>query len=667
MSARTLTRTSHVPAALRRGFFALATAASATGAQQPARPPSQPPTPRVVRANEIPSQAPNATNPVRGIRDRAELEAFLDGLMTANLGDKHVAGATVAVVKDGALFFAKGYGWADANRNTPVSGERTLFRIGSISKLFTWTAVMQLVEQGKLDLDTDVNRYLDFKIPDTYPKQPITLRHIMTHTPGFEEDGRDLITDDSTRLTTLGKWLQTHIPGRVRPPGTYSSYSNYATALAGYIVERVSGVPWDDYIEQHIITPLGMTQTTTRQPLPAKFAADMSGGFSWGGGRYEPHKFELVLPAPAGSIGSSATDMAKFMLAHLGNGEYNGQRILAESTAVRMHTRTFTHDPRLPGFDLGFYEKSSHGLEIIGHGGDTGWFHSDLALIPGERLGVFVSYNTNTGGELSFGTFLREFLDHYYPITPNAPVPFAGAVEQAKRVAGEYEFNRRSYTTFQRSLGLAGAITVNALDSGRVLLHSPLGDTQLVPVGPMLYRDAKGDDLVSFKTGSDSTVRYGFLGAAPMMVMERVPWYSSPKLHWMVLGLGIVVFAGLIVAAVLRLLRRRLGTLRPEDRLPGRLLVVLPALMNLVFLVAVGVIIGSGGGLLEGPLTGLKIALALPVLGALLALGAAVAAARHWMTGAGTRGARLRYSSAVVMALLFVWSLSQWNLLGWRM
>jgi CubicO group peptidase (beta-lactamase class C family) len=143
-----------------------------------------------------------------------------------------------------------------------------------------------------------------------------------------------------------------------------------------------------------------------------------------GGGRYEPHKFELVLPAPAGSIGSSATDMAMFMLAHLGNGEYNGQRILAESTAVRMHTRTFTHDPRLPGFDLGFYEKSSHGLEIIGHGGDTGWFHSDLALIPGERLGVFVSYNTNTGGELSFGTFLREFLDHYYPITPPPPVPW---------------------------------------------------------------------------------------------------------------------------------------------------------------------------------------------------------------------------------------------------
>jgi CubicO group peptidase (beta-lactamase class C family) len=661
----------HVATALRRGPFPLAilvsTMSVAASAQRPAQPLSQPPTPRVVRTEEIPSPVPDANpTPTRGLRDRAELEAFLDGVMAANLGDKHVAGATVAVVKDGALYFAKGYGWADPNRRAPVSADRTLFRIGSISKLFTWTAVMQLVEQGKLDLDTDVNRYLDFKIPDTY-SQPITLRHIMTHTPGFEEDGRDLITSDTTRMVPLGKWLSTHIPGRVRPPGTYSSYSNYATALAGYIVQRVSGMPYDDYIEQRILVPLGMTQTTTRQPLPAKYAADMSGGFKWSGGRFESQKFEIVHPTPAGSIGSSATDMARFMLAHLGNGVYNGQRILADSTAVRMHTRAFTHDPRLPGFALGFYEKSSHGLDIIGHGGDTGWFHSDLALIPSERLGVFVSYNTNTGGELSFGPFLRQFLDHYYPVTPTTPATVADAAEQAKRVAGEYQFNRRSYTTFQAALGLAGAVTVSAGDSGRVMLHSPLGDSQLVPVGPMLYRDAMRDELVSFKAGPDGTVRYGFLGAAPMMALERVPWYASPKLHWVVLGLAVLVFVVTVVAAIRRVARRRFGTPRPEDPLPGRALVVVPALLNLVFLVAVAVIIGSSGGLLQGPLTGLKIAFALPVLGVLLALGAAVVSARQWQTGAGTRGARLRYSSAVVVALLFAWSLSQWNLLGWRM
>jgi len=199
----------HAAAALARALPVLAGVSVALSAQQPARPLSQPPTPRIVRPQELPGPTPSdPTNTTRGLRDRAELEAFLDGVMAANLADKHVNGATVAVVKDGALFFAKGYGFADAKQRNPVSGERSLFRIGSISKLFTWTAVMQLVEQGKLDLDTDVNKYLDFKIPDTYP-QPITLRHVMTHTPGFEEDGRDLITSDTTRMLTLGKWLAT--------------------------------------------------------------------------------------------------------------------------------------------------------------------------------------------------------------------------------------------------------------------------------------------------------------------------------------------------------------------------------------------------------------------------------------------------------------------------
>ncbi len=157
---------------------------------------------------------------------------------------------------------------------------------------------MQLVEQGKLDLDADVNKYLDFKIPATFP-QPITLRHIMTHTPGFEE-ARDLIGDDSTTLIPLGRWLAEHIPGRVRPPGTYASYSNYATALAGYVVQRVSGMPLDDYIEKHVLTPLGMTQTTTRQPLPSRLQADMSDGYAWAGGSYKSQKFEIVEPMPAG-------------------------------------------------------------------------------------------------------------------------------------------------------------------------------------------------------------------------------------------------------------------------------------------------------------------------------------------------------------------------------
>jgi CubicO group peptidase (beta-lactamase class C family) len=626
----------------------------------------QAPSPQLTQKlkSETPPLAPKAPAAPRGLRDRAELEAFVDGIMGANLRDKHVAGATVAVVKDGALMFTKGYGYANVAKRQAVDPERSLFRIGSTSKLFTWTAVMQLVEQGKLDLDTDVNKYLDFKIPATYP-QPITLRHIMTHTPGFEEDSRDLISDDSTTLIPLGKWLATHIPGRVRAPGTFSSYSNYATALAGYIVQRTSGLSFDDYIDQKVLAPLGMTQTATRQPLPKNLRADMSEGYAWTGGAYASKKFEIVEPMPAGSIASSASDMSKFMIAHLNDGELNGQRILADSTAKRMHTRAFGHDPRLPGFALGFYEKTSHGLRIIGHGGDTQWFHTDLALIPDEKVGVFVSYNTSTGGELSFAQFLTQFLDHYYPTPPTIVAMPADADKQAALVSGNYEFNRHSYTNFQKAIGLAGNIRISP-DSGRIVMHSPLGDSRLLPVGPLLYREELGEGLVSFQADSSGKIVRGFFGPAPMMTMERVPVLQSAMLHWFILGCGAIVFLGMVLAAIGRFVRRKFGEPRREDTLPGRWTLVTASALQIAFVITVLIVASaSGGGLLNGPLTGLKIAFILPVIGTLLVASAAFFATRQWQLGAGTLAARMRFSAATVVALLFTWSLYQWNLLGW--
>ncbi|RZL27893.1 MAG: class A beta-lactamase-related serine hydrolase, partial [Rubrivivax sp.] len=206
-----------------------------------------------------------------------DLDAFLDGLMPAALRTARVPGAVVVVVKDGQPLLQKGYGLADWDKNVPVDPNKTLFRPGSVSKLITWTAVMQLVEQGKLDLDVDLNKYLDFTIPGRNGRA-LTLRHVMTHTTGFEETARDLLTYD-TGTPDLGQVLKRYIPPYVYDPGTTPGYSNYATALAGYIVQRVSGKPFDDYIEQHVFGPLGMTLSTFRQPLPAKLQPLMSQGY----------------------------------------------------------------------------------------------------------------------------------------------------------------------------------------------------------------------------------------------------------------------------------------------------------------------------------------------------------------------------------------------------
>src|SRR5215208_847570 len=238
--------------------------------------PNEPVTPQRATA-ESPVAAASSDRPHE--MTATDVEAFLDGLVPLQLKNADIAGATISIVKDGKLLFAKGYGYADVEKKKPVSPQETLFRPGSISKLFTWTAVMQLFEQGKLDLDRDVNDYLDFKIPDAFGK-PITLKNILTHTPGFEEQIKDLFTDSGT--PNLGQYLKTHIPARIYPPGTVPAYSNYATALAGYIVQRVSGRPFDDYIAENIFGPLRMTHSTFAQPLPSSLSSLMSGGYRLG-------------------------------------------------------------------------------------------------------------------------------------------------------------------------------------------------------------------------------------------------------------------------------------------------------------------------------------------------------------------------------------------------
>src|SRR5215207_5185840 len=222
----------------------------------------------------------------QGPTDRAEMKVFLDEELGREMQKHHIAGAAVSVVKDGKLFFAKGYGYADLENKIPVDPERTNFRIGSLAKLFTWTAVMQLAEQGKLDLNADVNDYLDFRIPDTYP-QPITLKDLMTHTPGFEDLYYERFAKDPNELQPPREWLISHMPARVRPPGEVAAYSSYGTALAGYIVARVSGEPYDQYIQEHILSPLGMLHTTAWPSMPPDIRANTSVGYVYEDGAFQ--------------------------------------------------------------------------------------------------------------------------------------------------------------------------------------------------------------------------------------------------------------------------------------------------------------------------------------------------------------------------------------------
>lgn len=549
-----------------------------------------PTSPAVPKKETSESPVPQTTPGNRHEMTAADVETFLDGIVPLQLGLSDIAGATVSVVKDGKLLFAKGYGYADVQKKQPVSPQDTLFRPGSISKLFTWTSVMQLSEQGKLDLDRDVNEYLDFKIPEAFGK-PITLKNIMTHTPGFEEQVKDLFSY-TPASPNLGEYLKTHIPGRIYPPGTVPAYSNYATALAGYIVERVSGRAFEDYVEENILKPLNMTHSTFKQPLPTALTPFMSSGYRLASDK--PGQFEIVNAFPAGSLSSSATDMAQFMIAHLQDGQLGGAHILKPETARLMHSRLFAIDDAANAMCYGFYEETSNGQRIIGHGGDTIYFHSDLHLMLDQKVGFFVSYNSagKTGGlgDSPRTTLWGAFLDRYYPHSVQAQ-PVAGAKEAPKAVSGTYTLSRRGETSFVRLASLLGQFTVTPAGDEDIevsLLTGANGKPKRwQAVSPTTFIEREGQDKLIFKP--DQQGKLQIILPFPFFIGQSVGQLENGKLLLLVLGVSLfIMLATLILWPVAWLVRWHYGH-KLELTLSERLLrfgVRIVFLLDLVFVAA---------------------------------------------------------------------------------
>ena len=533
-----------------------------------------------------------------------DLGPFLDGFMPQQIEHADIAGAVVAVVKDGKLLFAKGYGYADVEKKIPVSPETTLFRPGSISKLFTWTSVMQQVELGKLDLDRDVNDYLDFKIPPAFGK-PVTLRNIMTHTTGFEETAKNLFVDSAEELRPTSEYLRVHMPARIFPPGATPAYSNYATTMAAYIVERVSGQNFNDYVEEHIFKPLNMTHATFRQPLPDALKADMSNGYVLGSG--EPKHFEYVQVAPAGSLSASAVDMTHFMIAHLQNGKYGDAQILKPETAIQMHARQQGVWPAsMNAMCLGFYEQWLDGHRSIGHGGDTVSFHSNLHLILDANAGLFVSYNSPGRAEIDpRGLLFNKFMERYFPAPPSNQPTLATAAQDAAAVAGSYEVSRRFETNVLAITTVLGEtkITVNPKDNtismgGKALNQQP---ERFREVAPMVFREVDGNAKIAFAP-DPSGRRIAYIDY-PFMVFQQI---SNPldkqSVNYFIIGFSLIVIAlTLLLWPVAAMLRKHYG--KPLSLEPAakrlRLLVRLVCFLVAGFVVGLLVILSRT----DAPLT----------------------------------------------------------------
>jgi CubicO group peptidase (beta-lactamase class C family) len=622
-------------------------------------------------ANAAPKPLPRA-QPLSA----AELTEFIDGTMAIQLDAKPAAGATISVVKDGALLLAKGYGYADVEKRAPVDPEQTLFRPGSTSKLFTWTAVMQLVEQGKLDLDADVNTYLkDFQIPATHP-EPVTLRNLLTHTAGFEDGGLGyLIGRSEKELAPLGDFLELHMPARARPPtkdfasGINASYSNWGTALAGHIVATVSGMEFDEYIERNIYQPLGMTSSSFREPLPPGLRERMSQGYRFKNGEFEANGFEFIHNfGPAGSMSTTAADMAKFMLAHLNDGALGEARILKTETAQLMHARTLSPNAALSGGALGFYETWINGRRAIGHGGDTVFFHTQMLLVPEENLGVFVSFNTDNAGFAAVD-IARAVVKHVVPAELPVVKVRVDAKERNARYAGSYRALRQSYTKAEKVFAAFGDFSVAAMPDGTLMLRDILEahPTKWVEVGEGVFRQQLDDTFIAFVGGEGDAGGKAthMVGPFAPIAFARVAWYESPVLHGVLIAIGVALFISMLVSAIRRRKADRAGT--PQLRW-ARWALAAAGVLLIGFLI--GVVISVAGGIEElifGFPTAFYVALALPLLALLPTVLAIYYAVQLWRNRAWTLGARVHYSVALVSVLLFFLVLNYWNLIGYRL
>jgi CubicO group peptidase (beta-lactamase class C family) len=605
----------------------------------------------------------------------ADLETFLDGLMPLQIGRADIAGAVVAVVKDGKLLFAKGYGYADREKKIPVSPTDTLFRPGSVSKLFTWTALLQQVEQGKLDLDQDINEYLDFKIPPNFGK-PITLRDVMTHRSGFEETSKSLFVGSEKDLRPIAQYLPMHLPARIFPPGTTPAYSNYATTLAGYVVQRVSGQPFDDYVEEHIFKPLGMAHATFRQPLPESLKPLLSNGYQLGSEEAKP--FEWVEAAPAGSVSASAEAMTHFMIAHLRNGRYGQVQILKPETAMLMHARQEGWPASMHAMALGFYEESRHGHRIIGHAGDTQWFHSDMHLILDSDVGFFVSYNSAGRDEVSPRSVLFDkFMERYFPDGPQEEPALQTAAQDARSVAGLYKISRRFETNLLATTTLIGEVKIIAdpkdntiyMEGSKGLNGQPMHYHE---IAPLLFRALGSHQKIAFVHDAAGQ-RVAYIDF-PFMIFQQIDSpFEKKGMNYLIVGFSLSVIAlTLLLWPVGAVLRKHYGKplqLTPESRRWRRLVHVV-LFVDLAFVIGLAILVsalGKPGGLGERGDLGIHV---LQVVGLLAGIGALVAiynSFKSWKDASQWVWRRIWNTLLAIGCLGFFWFIYHWHLLNFNL
>ena len=604
------------------------------------------------------------------------LEAFVDGVVGGFMAQERIAGAEVAVVRDGVTLLVKGYGIDSVEPRRAVDPNESLFRIGSISKTFTWLSIMQLAERGKLELDDPINDHLPdaLDVPDEGFERPIRIVDLMNHTAGFEDILQGLFVGADVAPLPLQEQLRQRRPHRVREPGKVMAYSNYSTALAGAIVAHVAGMEYESYVEQNILVPLGLAHTTFREPyeptagLPQPMSPALAAHLSQnvesrnGGWQAIPHE-HIVSMAPAGAAASTAADMARYMLALLDPRRLEEAGVLQAETFAQMREPSFQSAPGMPAMHHGFFNAplgvtTRLAVDNLSHGGATLHFRSFLVVtgdLNGQgTLGVFVAANSASAAPMVQAVAERILAKYFAPLPePASTVPEGGAA-RAQEYAGQYRTARRSYTQFEKILNV-GALDVTATKDGYLLIDLGGPTLRFVEVGKDLFRQPDGDATIAFVRDQRGAIAQL---VSHIGTFERVGFFAS--LQWLALVLiaTLLTCIGLLIAAV----RRRSADVITALAIAWLAFFVLVAVWVLPFSAPAA----QDEFVYSYPQSLLKLALAVGVVATGLSVLGIATLLPVWRGRDWPIGRRLRHSAAVALFVVLVATLLQWNAIGFR-
>ncbi len=602
------------------------------------------------------------------LNDTDKLSAFMDGLIEAYMEEHKAAGAVVSIIRDGELLYQQGYGHANIAEGIPVAPETTLFRIGSISKLFTWLAVLQQVERGRLDLDADINKYLTaFSIPETYD-EPVTLRSLMSHTPGFEDIWLRLFMREEDSVPTLEEIFKDQMPKRIMPPLQEAAYSNHGTGLAQYLVEQASGMPFETYVEEHIFGPLGMHYSTFRQPVPEHLRAHMPVGYAYRNGRFEEQHFEIIPMAGAGGASTTASDMAVFMDALLNHTRKDTISLMDSATYAIMKEPALVHANRMNPALHGFMNISPNHIKIIGHGGNTFLFHSGLALFPEHNTGLFISFNGESAG-LAYSNVLDHFVRRYFPNTDPPPAFIELEEDYLQGFAGQYIVNRRPHSDILKIIGLMSTIQVSAED-GKLLFKDFFGDAHLMAaVDSTTFYVEKDNSFIGFYRPPGEKAQKLFKSNYPIQAADRVSGTYKTGYHLAIFILTMICIIYILAIWPWLYFARKHYEKKPRKRKPLPLFSQAIAWVVALFLaVFYALVFFSAGGteIVYGIPTGIRIGLFFPIAAIPFILLMIFNSIYLWRTPSIKKLSRLFYGFATLVFLLCLWQLHFFNMLGWK-